>query len=354
MPNEYVVSVTRRAVRLERHWAPDEDERDRPAWGGGGTRAGQPGLSTAGRVVRDWSVRSRNNMRWQFSGLAWEELGPRPAMVTLTYPSEWQKWAPCGRTVHRHREAFKERWRRRWGEPVRGVWVREFQERGAPHLHLYVGLPDAVSDDEYRALVRRTVRRRRLSDEVGGYEARRMVGFLEGEFGRWLLGAWAGCVGSDDRLHAQFGADVAPFFWGATANEATAGSVNWGRVAEYLWRESGKWGQKQVPEDFASPGRSWGKWGVRVLVSEGEVDRGTAMELRRVLWGLWCSRSRSRGSRRPPKPRGMDGLTVFGLDRDTALRLMAWAEASAVGKRLARQATPERSEGGDQVLAAAG
>jgi hypothetical protein len=336
VPNEYAVSVTRSAVRLERHWTPSENEWDRPAWGGGGTAAGKAGASTAGRVVRDWSVRSRNNMRWQFSGLAWEELGRRPAMVTLTYPREWRAWAPCGRTVRRHLEAFKERWRRRWGTPIRGVWVREFQERGAPHVHLYVGLPDAVSDEEYRSLVGRTMRRRRLTEKVGKYEARRRAGSVqsEGAFAQWLLAAWSGCVGSGDALHARFGADVAPFFWGATATEAAAGNVNWGRVAEYLWHESGKWGQKQVPEDFGSPGRSWGKWGVRVVVGQGELDRATAMELRRALWGLW--RSRSTEKPRPRKPRGRDGLTVYGVDPETAHRLLSWAEGTAAAKRLER------------------
>jgi len=152
-------------------------------------------------------------MRFEFSGLAWEQLGPRPAMISLTYPADWREWASSGPAIRRHIEAFKSRWSRRWGEPIRGVWTREFQDRGAPHFHLYVGLPAGLGDDEYRALGKRAVRRWYLERQVGKYQARRQVGFLEGELGLWLLGAWSGCVGTGSRsLHAKFGVDVRPFF----------------------------------------------------------------------------------------------------------------------------------------------
>lgn len=75
-------------------------------------------------------------MRWLFAALPWELLGPRLAMLSLTYPGEWREWLPDGRALDGHRRAFLERWRRRWGAPV-GVWVKEFQASGRPHLHLY-------------------------------------------------------------------------------------------------------------------------------------------------------------------------------------------------------------------------
>lgn len=139
MPSEYTVALTRSALRLQRSWVPAEGEYC--PWRGGGTNRGRPGPSTAGRVIREWSQRSRNMMRFEFSGLAWEQLGDRPAMVTLTYPGDWRAWAASGPQIRKQIERFKSRWARRWGEPIRGVWVREFQERGAPHFHLYVGLP---------------------------------------------------------------------------------------------------------------------------------------------------------------------------------------------------------------------
>ena len=113
-------------------------------------------------------------MRLEFGALPWELLGPRPVMVTLTYPGDWKQWVPDARTLVKHREAFKERWRRRYGTPI-GVWVVEFQKRGAPHLHMYLGLPDAVSDEEYLLLQKRTMRRRHLQREFGSYEARRRL-----------------------------------------------------------------------------------------------------------------------------------------------------------------------------------
>ncbi len=338
--NKFWVQVTRSAGRVQRHWVPGEGTR--PRWHGGGTNAGRTGPSTAGRVIRDWSMRSRNTMRFQFSGLAWEDLGRRPAMVSLTYPAEWREWAGSGPQVRRHVEAFKLRWYRRWGEPIRGVWVREFQDRGAPHMHLYVGLPAAVGDDDYDRLVRRTMRRKRLEADRGKYYARRKCGLLEGEFGGWLLSAWSGAVGTSERSnHAKFGADVAPFFWGSTVAEAAAGNVNWGRVAEYLWRESGKWGQKRVPDGFLSPGRTWGRWGVSVRVAQVDVSQAVAMETRRVLWEVYRRRAEGESLRRGrpkkvPKPRGCDGLTVFELDPDVTLRVLRWAEGEARRKSLER------------------
>lgn len=350
MADEFTVHVTRSAVRLRRHWVSDRPWNlaeiavgllpDSPPRRGGGTNAGVPGRSTAGRVIREWSQRSRNNMRWEFSGLAWEDLGRRPAMLSLTYPGDWRSWASSGPEIRKHIERFKVRWLRRWGEPIRGVWVREFQGRGAPHWHLYVGLSDAVSDEDYDQLVRRTIRRKRLEREVGKYEARRRCGLLRGEFAQWLLAAWSKSVGTTPgSAHAKFGADVAPFFWGATVAEAAAGNVNWGRIADYFWRESGKWGQKTAPPDFTSPGRAWGRWGVEVRVSEAQLSKAVAMELRRVLWQVYRRRPSvvRRNKGKVAKPRGVDGLTVYELDRDTVIRLLRWAEDTAAWKAAVRR-----------------
>jgi hypothetical protein len=37
------------------------------------------------------------NMRRLFLSLPWELLGPRPALISLTYPGDWQRWVPNGR-----------------------------------------------------------------------------------------------------------------------------------------------------------------------------------------------------------------------------------------------------------------
>jgi hypothetical protein len=333
--NRYRLVVSRAAVKLERRWEVEEGSTRLPTRGGGGTNAGGAGHSTAGGVMVGWSAQSRRAMRWRLASMRWELLGARPAMVTLTYPGDWAAYAPDGRQVKRQLEAFKERWRRAHGRP-RGVWVEEFQERGAPHFHMYLGLPESVTDADYAQLVRRTIRRRQLEQRMGKFQARRSAGLLKGEFAEWLLGAWSGVLGTEGTPHARFGADVAPFFWGGTVAEAAKGNVNWSRISEYLWAESGKWGQKEAPPGFGSPGRLWGVWDVDGLEGEREVSPQVAMQIRRVLFHLYRARiARSRAERglRPVKvrrTRGRDGLTVFALDGpEVAGRLVTWAESLA-------------------------
>jgi hypothetical protein len=59
------------------------------------------------------SARSRMNMRRLFVSLPWELVGPRPALVSLTYPGVWPPWVPDGRVWEAHRRAFERRWVRR-------------------------------------------------------------------------------------------------------------------------------------------------------------------------------------------------------------------------------------------------
>jgi len=277
-------------------------------------------------------------MRFEFAALPWEMLGRRPAMVTLTYPGEWELWVPDARTLVRHREALKERWRRQYGMPI-GVWVVEFQRRGAPHLHMYLGLPDEVSDEEYQGLQLRTMQRRRLERQVGSFEARRQVRAPGGEFALWLRTAWWEVVGSELRAHHGRGVDIATAFFSVEAESM----ANRTRVAEYFWRESGKWSQKQAPEGFGSLkfyGRWGGKAGFAPVLDESELDERTGIELRRVLRRMRLGKLRESAERQgrrlrraEGKTRGRDGLTVFGVNgRQIAPVLEAWARGVVVEK----------------------
>src|SRR4051794_29610691 len=105
MPNKFHLTPTPGALQIGRTWEPDPEGRLRPPAGGGGTRAGLAGPSTAGRVSLKWSARSRQRMRFEFSALPWEKLGRRPVMITLTYPGEWEVWVPDSRVFTRNREA---------------------------------------------------------------------------------------------------------------------------------------------------------------------------------------------------------------------------------------------------------
>lgn len=346
MPNRYELVATDGAISLRRRWSSEDDGRVRPPAGGGGAGAGLPGRSTAGRVSTGFSARSRRTMRFQFSALPWEMLGRRPAMITLTYPGEWELWVPDSRTLVKHREAFKERWRRKFGTLV-GVWVVEFQRRGAPHLHLYVGLPDEVSEEEYRGLQVRTMRRRRRESDLGKYEARKRERAPSGEFAMWLRTAWWEVVGSELAVHHGRGVDVAVAFFSPDA-ESTA---NRAKVAEYFWRESGKWAQKNPPDGFGSL-RFYGRWGQKIgfnpVVSEHELDEQVGLELQRMLRRLQRQKIREMAERTGRKfnkraggSRGRDGLTVFDVDgRKVAAQLVESATAVALDEAAGRRDEP--------------
>lgn len=294
-------------------------------------------------------------MRYEFSALPWEMLGARPAMVTLTYPADWRACAPDARAVVRHREALKERWRRRYGPPM-GVWVMEFQprlrraveERQAPHVHLYLGLPAEISDEEFRGLVGRTLGRKRLERRYGKYVGRSRVEPPEGEFSDWLLRSWCEVVGSGSAQHRARGVDITPAFWSEQVEAEADRTV----IADYFWRESGKWGQKSPPDGFgglAFYGRWGGAQGFEPLESCREVDRWTMVEMRRVYVQLVDRKMRAdaeaqgRKHRRYRGPRGLDGMTGFSPDAiGLAIRVEEWARGEALAKRARRGALSER------------
>jgi len=352
VPNQYELKTTAGALALSRHWEKDLLGILRPPMGGGGSRAGLPGESTAGRVSLTWSARSQRSMRFLFSALPWEMLGARPAMITLTYPGEWQLYVPNSEVLRHHREAFKERWRKRFGPPV-GVWIVEFQRRGAPHLHMYLGLPDAVTDEDYRQLQERTMRRKRRELDVGPYKARWQTPPVSGEFGEWLRRAWWEVVGSGLPAHWKRGVDVAVAFF----SEQAESEANRTKVGDYFWRESGKWKQKRPPEDFGSL-KFYGHWGQKEgfnpVVSAERMDELVFFEMRRMLLRLRVAKLREQAKRtgrrvdfRAGRPRGRDGMTVFDVDGPRlAPILLACAERNALEKAAMKTPQVVRYRGG--------
>ncbi|BBC68280.1 hypothetical protein MMRN_51760 [Mycobacterium marinum] len=59
------------------------------------------------------------------------DSGRVPAMVTLTYPGDWEVVAPDGASVKRHMVLWRKRFQREYGEAARYIWKLEFQRRGA-------------------------------------------------------------------------------------------------------------------------------------------------------------------------------------------------------------------------------
>ena len=60
-------------------------------------------------------------------------------MCTLTYPGDWAAFCPADVVLNRHIAEIVALWRAKWGEPV-GLFGKEFQDRGAPHVNLVCGL----------------------------------------------------------------------------------------------------------------------------------------------------------------------------------------------------------------------
>lgn len=100
--------------------------------------------SGTGGVITEWSRKSRSSMCRIFAELDYGPLvesGRVPAMVTLTYPGNWEVVAPDGASVKRHMVLWRKRFQREYGEPALYIWKLEFQRRGAPHIHLWTAPP---------------------------------------------------------------------------------------------------------------------------------------------------------------------------------------------------------------------
>ncbi len=126
----------------------------------------------------------------------------------------------------------------------------------------------------------------------------------------------------------------------ASAAETAASRA---KVAEYFWRESGKWAQKKPPEAFGSLkfyGRWGGKLGFNPVIDESAMNERVGVELRRLLRRLRNAKDREQAlktgrriKRRKGRSRGRDGLTVFDVNGvSIGPRLLECAERLAVDK----------------------
>ena len=176
-------------------------------------------------LINGFSGDSRERLRRRAVSLPWEEAvgAGGVGMVTLTYP---EPFPTDGRVAKAQLKRLYERWRQRYGKPM-GMWKMEFQGRGAPHFHCFVGLPEP--EEEFRA---------------------------------WLLRQWYEVVGSEDERHLFHGVDISRWRWGTLGE-------NRARVGEYFGRHGAKgWKsyQNRVPEGYISPGQFWGVWGLKPVV----------------------------------------------------------------------------------------
>jgi len=107
--------------------------------------------------------------------------------LTLTYPGDWLTVAPTSEAVAEHFAALCKRYARAWGEELIGPWKKEFQRRGAPHLHISTAPPMGFTT---------------ITDPAAG--VRREV-----DFKTWLSITWADIVNHPDPR----GAPQAPRRW---------------------------------------------------------------------------------------------------------------------------------------------
>jgi hypothetical protein len=214
-----------------------------------------------GRAISEWSRKSRAAMCRTFAELDYKpllECGRVPAMVTLTYPGDWECVAPDGASVKRHMVLWRKRFQREWGEPARYIWKLEFQRRGAPHIHLWMAPPHGVG---------RSGRKFRDS----------------------LLAEWAEIVAHPDPEQR------ARHVLAGTAVDILNGlrSCDPKRLAIYFTKHSSpnQLGDKEyqhiVPESWRMPGRGPGRfWGVHRLqraTAIVEIAQDAYLKARRII-----------------------------------------------------------------------
>lgn len=226
-----------------------------------GPASRKPKHAGASREITHWSRKSRANMcrslaEYDYTPIV--EPGRIPAMVTLTYPGDWEVVAPTGRDVKRHLDNWRKRFEREWGEKLNFIWKLEFQRRGAPHFHLWMAPPTTAGNS----------------------------GLM---FRQWCSQVWADVVDHPDpeqrRLHILAGTAVdtlegiracdpkrlAIYFTKHSSPNAN-GDKEYQHIVPTAWHGSRK-----------GPGRVWGVAGLKKVTSTVEIDQSDYIRARRIV-----------------------------------------------------------------------
>lgn len=222
------------------------------------TRGDQRG---SGGVITEWSRKSRSAMCRTFAELDYSplvETGRVPAMVTLTYPGDWEIVAPDGASVKRHMVLWRKRFQREYGEPARYIWKLEFQRRGAPHIHLWMAPP--------------------MSPGRSGRG-----------FAQWLSETWAQIVDHPDPVqkarHRLAGTAIdvrnglkacdpkrLAIYFTKHSSPNMDGDKEYQHIVPELWRQPGR-----------GPGRFWGVYGLKKAIAVVEVAQVAYIAARRIV-----------------------------------------------------------------------
>ncbi len=225
------------------------------------------------------------------------ESGRVPAMVTLTYPGDWEVVAPDGASVKRHMVLWRKRFQREYGEPARYIWKLEFQRRGAPHIHLWMAPP--------------------ISPGRSGRG-----------FAQWLSETWTQVVDHPDAeqkaRHRLAGTAVdvrkglkacdpkrLAIYFTKHSSPNLHGDKEYQHIVPELWRHPGR-----------GPGRFWGVYGLKKAIAVVEVPQDAYIAARRIVrrWSRSQAVYGDSGSRFPTAvvPRTAVRL-VPRVDRETGV-----------------------------------
>jgi hypothetical protein len=232
-----------------------------------------------GGVITEWSRKSRSAMCRTFAELDYTPLvdsGRVPAMVTLTYPGDWEIVAPDGASVKRHMILWRKRFQREYGEPARYIWKLEFQRRGAPHIHLWMAPP--------------------ISPGRSG-----------SGFAQWLSETWAQVVDHPDAeqkaRHRLAGTAIdvrnglkacdpkrLAIYFTKHSSPNLHGDKEYQHIVPELWQQPGR-----------GPGRFWGVYGLKKAIAVVEVAQDAYLTARRILrrWSRSQAAYGDSGSRFP-------------------------------------------------------
>lgn len=232
------------------------------------------------RYISEWSRKSRSRMVKRLAQLDYGPMfegGRVPAMVTVTLPGDWYAVAPSAAVVAGYLRELRRRYRRSWGEPLVGTWKREFQERGAPHYHLFMVPPAGrCHGQSFREWLSVTWANIVDADRCDG-----LAGPCEG-----------GCCEYHRHVAAGTGVDFAE---GARATDPRRLAVYFSKHGGYSAKEY----QNHAPREWlhapgcdgsgcagcaeTGVGRFWGYWGLRPVLASADVDSVLALEASRVL-----------------------------------------------------------------------
>jgi len=280
-------------------------------WAGGFTVESDE-LDDDGRGdIVQWSEKSRARMMRKVAGLDLSPLlvsGDPLGMGTLTMPGHWLGLTPDNDAFQSLVSRFRKRFARYVGRPLVGIWKREFQYRGAPHLHFLAAFPAMVTV----GVVRPRLKRFRV---VGEWEPDGLRLPRVGVYGRdwseipyedWQSLHWADIVDAPGNHFARH-------WLAGTAVDFSKSPYMLSGVdlARYFLKHGsktsdGKEYQHVSPWVDSSAGRFWGVWGLSVPVEGARVSEAEGYKVKRVL-RRWDRANSNHYGRRRRRSLGMAG-----------------------------------------------